>query len=187
MSPGRGTEHEDPAQVFRDGSLIDDLKKAVAKRALDAEMDAHPEAEQTPDNRRNGHNRKRVLTDDGALDPEVPQDRAGPFEPRLVEKYARRLPGFDDKVISMCARGMTTRGQARCFSVAGGQRRYPGDKWLPNQSPSRRRRCPRGLGCPRAEYVAATSRICARPSALALRPKEDAPRHPRWAAGMTAD
>ena len=100
---------EDPAEVFRDGGLIDDLKKAVAERALDAEMDAHLEAEQTPDNRRNGHNRKRVLTDDGALDLEVPRDRAGRFEPQLVEKYARRLPGFDDKVISMYARGMTTR------------------------------------------------------------------------------
>ena len=100
---------EDPAQVFRDGGLIDDLKKAVAERALDAEMDAHLEQEQEPDNRRNGHNRKRVLTDDSALELEVPRDRGGRFEPRLVEKYSRRLPGFDDKVISMYARGMTTR------------------------------------------------------------------------------
>ena len=58
---------------------------------------------------RNGHNRKRVLTDEGAMELEVPRDRAGRFEPRLVEKYCRRLPGFDDKVISMYARGMTTR------------------------------------------------------------------------------
>ncbi len=100
---------QDPAQVFRDGSLIDDLKKAVAERALDAEMDAHLEGERDAENRRNGHNRKRVLTDDSALDLEVPRDRAGRFEPQLVEKYARRLPGFDDKVISMYARGMTTR------------------------------------------------------------------------------
>ena len=96
-------------RVFRDGSLIEDLKKAVAERALDAEMDAHLGGEPESDNRRNGHNRKRVLTDDGALDLEVPRDRAGRFEPQLVEKYARRLPGFDDKVISMYARGMTTR------------------------------------------------------------------------------
>ena len=100
---------QDPAQVFRDGSLIDDLKKAVAERALDAEMDAHLEGERDAENRRNGHNRKRVLTDDSALDLEVPRDRAGRFDPQLVEKYARRLPGFDDKVISMYARGMTTR------------------------------------------------------------------------------
>ena len=67
------------------------------------------EPEQDSGNHRNGHNRKRVLTEDGALDLEVPRDRQGRFEPQLVEKYARRPPGFDDKVISMYARGMTTR------------------------------------------------------------------------------
>ena len=99
----------DPAQVFTDGGVLDDLKKAFAERALDAEMDAHLEGERSRGNHRNGHNRKRVLTDEGALDLEIPRDRAGRFEPRLVEKYCRRLPGFDDKVISMYARGMTTR------------------------------------------------------------------------------
>ena len=102
---------QDPAEAFRSGELIDDLKKAVAERALDAEMEAHleREGEQDAGNHRNGHNRKRVLTDTGAMDLEVPRDRHGHFEPQLVERYARRLPGFDDKVISMYARGMTTR------------------------------------------------------------------------------
>ena len=102
---------QDPAEAFRSGTLIDDLKKAVAERALDAEMEAHLEREGVQDagNHRNGHNRKRVLTDTGAMDLEVPRDRRGRFEPQLVEKYVRRLPGFDDKVISMYARGMTTR------------------------------------------------------------------------------
>ena len=102
---------QDAAEVFRSGTLIDDLKKAVAERALDAEMEAHLEREGEEDagNHRNGHNRKRVLTDSGAMDLEVPRDRLGRFEPRLVEKYARRLPGFDDKVVSMYARGMSTR------------------------------------------------------------------------------
>ena len=101
----------DPAEVFRDGGLIDDLKKAVAERALDAEMDAHldREPERSSGNHRNGHNRKRVLTDEGSVELAVPRDRQGRFEPQLVEKYCRRLPGFDDKVISMYARGMTTR------------------------------------------------------------------------------
>ena len=49
------------------------------------------------------------MTDAGSMDLEVPRDRQGRFEPQLVERYARRLPGFDDKVISMYARGMTTR------------------------------------------------------------------------------
>ena len=63
---------QDPAEVFRDGTLIEDLKKAVAERALDAEMDTHleRESEQASGNHRNGHNRKpeRVLTDGGALE-----------------------------------------------------------------------------------------------------------------------
>ena len=50
---------QDPAVVFRDGSLIHDLKKAVAERAPDAVMDAHLEGERESDNRRNGHKRKR--------------------------------------------------------------------------------------------------------------------------------
>ena len=102
---------QDPAEAFRSGTPSDDLKKAVAERALDAEMEAHleREGEQDAGNHRNGHNRKRVLTDAGAMDLEVPRDRHGRFEPQLVERYARRLPGFDEKVISMYARGMTTR------------------------------------------------------------------------------
>ena len=57
---------DDPAEVFRSGRLVDDLKKAVAERALDAEMDAHLEHEPSSGNHRNGHNRKRVLTDERA-------------------------------------------------------------------------------------------------------------------------
>ena len=104
---------QDEAEVFRSGTLIDDLNKAVAEARLDVEMEAHLEREGEEDdsNHRNGHNRKRVLTDTGAMDLEVPRDRHrhGRFEPQLVEKYARRLPGFDDKVVSMYARGMATR------------------------------------------------------------------------------
>ena len=101
----------DAAKVFRSGALIDELKKAVAERALDAEMDAHLESERGAGsgNRRNGHNRKRVLTDGGSMDLEVPRDRDGRFDPRPVEKYCRRLPGFDERVVSMRARGMTMR------------------------------------------------------------------------------
>ena len=102
---------EDPAEAFRNGDLLTELRKAVAERALDAEMQAHLEDEHEAGsgNHRNGHNRKRVLTDGGAMDVAVPRDREGRFEPQLIEKYCRRLPGFDDKVISMYARGMTTR------------------------------------------------------------------------------
>ena len=102
---------EDPVVAFRNGDLLTELRKAVAERALDAEMQAHLEDERDAGsgNHRNGHNRKRVLTEGGAMEVAVPRDREGRFEPQLIEKYCRRLPGFDDKVISMYARGVTTR------------------------------------------------------------------------------
>ena len=81
---------DNPAEVFRSGRLVDALKKAVAERALDAERDAHLEHESASGNHRNGHHCKRVLTDEGAMEFEVPRDRAGRFEPRRVEKYCRR-------------------------------------------------------------------------------------------------
>jgi len=60
-------------------------------------------------NSRNGLTRKRVLTDTGELTIEVPRDRSGEFEPQLVPKGVRRLEGFDDKLLSLYARGMTVR------------------------------------------------------------------------------
>jgi len=102
---------EDARQAFESGELIQDLKQALAERILDAEMDHHldTESEQAKGNHRNGHSRKKVLTDDGKMDLSIPRDRQGRFDPKLIEKHCRRLPGFDDKVISMYARGMSTR------------------------------------------------------------------------------
>ena len=98
---------DDPGEVFRSGGLVDDLKKAVAERALDAEMDAHPEHEPSSGNHRNGHNRKRVLTDEGAMELEVPRDRAG-LSPEDtvrtykgladVERWFRTFKGLDIRV-----------------------------------------------------------------------------------------
>ena len=102
---------QDPREAFREGDLFVDLRKAVAERALNAEMEAHlaEEAARGERNHRNGHSRKRVLTDLGSMEVAVPRDRRARFEPRLIEKYSRRLPGFDERVISMYARGMSTR------------------------------------------------------------------------------
>ncbi len=55
----------------------------------------------------NGHKRKRVLTGTSSVELSVPRGRAGRFEPQLVEKWVRRLPGFDEKVISLYARDLT--------------------------------------------------------------------------------
>ncbi len=91
------------------------LKKAVIERALGAEMSHHlgyapgqakPEDES---NHRNGSSGKTVLTDDGPLRIDIPRDRKGAFEPRLIGKHERRFTGFDDKIIAMYSRGMTVR------------------------------------------------------------------------------
>lgn len=101
----------DPREVFSSGGLIDDLKKGLAERILDAEMDVHldDELERAAGNHRNGRSRKTVLTENGSLPLSIPRDRHGRFEPQLIEKYRRRFPDFDEKVIALYARGMSTR------------------------------------------------------------------------------
>jgi putative transposase len=95
--------------AFDQGGLLDQLKKALAERALNAEMDHHLAGDGGTGNSRNGYGRKNVATDTGRMALEVPRDRQGSFEPLLIAKYQRRFPGFDDKIISMYARGMSTR------------------------------------------------------------------------------
>ena len=99
----------DPKTAFEPGGLVDGLKKALAERSLNAEMDHHLAGEAGTGNSRNGYGRKTVLTDTGKLGLEVPRDRQSTFDPQLIAKYQRRFPGFDDKIISMYARGMSTR------------------------------------------------------------------------------
>src|SRR3546814_1539607 len=72
-------------------------------------MDHHLGQEDQGANSRNGYGRKTVTTDGGRIEIEVPRDRAGSFDPQLIAKYQRRFPGFDDKIISMYARGMSTQ------------------------------------------------------------------------------
>jgi putative transposase len=98
----------DARTAFDPNGLLDDLKKALAERVLNAEMDHHLAGEE-PGNRRNGYGRKTVVTDTGQIELEVPRDRQASFDPQLIAKYQRRFPGFDDKIISMYARGMSTR------------------------------------------------------------------------------
>jgi transposase-like protein len=96
-------------------SILRDLKKAIFERALGAELTHHLGYERGSDkpedqpNHRNGTTPKTVLTDDGEIPLEIPRDRAGSFTPKIVPKGVRRLPGFDSKVLSLYARGMTVR------------------------------------------------------------------------------
>jgi putative transposase len=101
----------DPKSALDPGGLIGDLKKALAERMLNAEMDVHlaSEAEAGLPNHRNGSSSKTVLTPEGAMELSIPRDRHGRFDPALIAKYRRRFPGFDDKIIALYARGMSTR------------------------------------------------------------------------------
>jgi len=91
------------------------LKKALMERMLGGELSYHlgyPPGGTKPEdttNHRNGSSEKRVLTDDGAIAVEIPRDRDGTFEPQLIPKHARRLAGFDDKVLALYARGLPVR------------------------------------------------------------------------------
>src|SRR5271167_960318 len=98
----------DAKTAFDPNGLIDRLKKALADRALKAELDHHRKGDESG-NSRNGYGKKTVLTDAGALELSIPRDRQGSFDPQLIGKYQRRFPGFDEKIISMYARGMSTR------------------------------------------------------------------------------
>jgi putative transposase len=101
----------DAKTAFEKDGLLDELKKALAERVLNAEIDHHLEGSEADGraNSRNGYGKKRVLTDTGKIDLEVPRDRLSTFDPQLIAKYQRRFPGFDEKIISMYARGMSTR------------------------------------------------------------------------------
>jgi putative transposase len=103
---------QDPATVMRQDGLLGELKQALLNRVMAAEFDHHLTEEKAAGagrNHRNGSSRKRVLTDDGHVEVTIPRDRAARFDPVLIGKYQRRLPGFDDKVIPLYARGLSTR------------------------------------------------------------------------------
>jgi putative transposase len=95
----------DPRTAFNPDGIFDALKKALAERMLNAEMDQHlsSEASDGRANTRNGYGQKTVLTDTGRLALDIPRGRQGTFDPQLIAKYQRRFPGFDDKIVSLYA------------------------------------------------------------------------------------
>ena len=104
-----------PGDLLGEGGLFRDLKKALMERALGGELTHHlgyekgDPAGRGTGNSRNGHSSKTVLAEDGEIDLSIPRDRAGTFEPQLIPKGVTRLDGFDDKIISLYARGLTVR------------------------------------------------------------------------------
>jgi transposase-like protein len=104
-----------PEDLTGENGLFKQLKRALIERALGAELTEHLGYEKGDPggrgsgNSRNGTSSKTILTEDGEIEIAVPRDRAGSFEPQLVAKGQTRFDGFDDKILSLYARGMTVR------------------------------------------------------------------------------
>ena len=109
------TDYKKPEDIIGENGLLKELTKAVLERALQAEMTDHLGYEKHDPvghhrgNSRNGKSQKTLKGDFGELELETPRDRQATFEPKIVAKRQTRWTGFDDKIISMYARGMTTR------------------------------------------------------------------------------
>lgn len=104
-----------PEDLTGEDGLFKQLKKALIERALGAELTEHlgyekgDPAGRGSGNSRNGSSAKTVLTEDGEMEIAIPRDRVGSFEPQLIAKGQTRFDGFDDKILSLYARGMTVR------------------------------------------------------------------------------
>jgi putative transposase len=101
--------------LLGEGGLLTEVTRAVLERALEAEMtghlgyEKHDPAGRGSGNSRNGTSPKTVLTDAGAVTVAIPRDRNGAFDPRILPKGARRLAGFNERILSLYARGMSVR------------------------------------------------------------------------------
>ncbi len=108
-------DYKKPEDLIGEHGLLKQLTKALVERALQAEMtehlghDKHETVTNSTGNARNGKSRKTLKGDFGELPIEIPRDREGSFEPRIISKHQTRWVGFDDKILSLYARGMTVR------------------------------------------------------------------------------
>ena len=108
-------DYKTPEEILGDNGLLKQLTKAVRERAMQAELtehlgyEKHDAAGDNSGNSRNGKSRKTLKGEFGNLPLEVPRDRDASFDPKIVPKGQTRFDGFDDKILSLYARGMTTR------------------------------------------------------------------------------
>lgn len=108
-------DYKKPEDIIGEHGLLKQLTKAVLERAMQAEMtehlgyEKHDQAGNNSGNSRNGKTTKALKGDFGEVPLETPRDRNGTFEPKIVAKGQTRFTGFDDKIVSMYARGMSTR------------------------------------------------------------------------------
>lgn len=108
-------DHRTPESIFGQGGLIKMLTKRLLERAMNAELtdhvgyEKHASEGRNTGNSRNGRSKKTLKGDFGTMPLDVPRDRAGTFEPQIVPKHQTRWTGFDDKIVSLYARGLSTR------------------------------------------------------------------------------
>ncbi len=108
-------DYKKPEDLIGENGLLKQLTKALLERAMSAELtnhlgyEKHDPAGYNSGNSRNGSTSKAVQGEFGEIQIETPRDRNGTFEPQILKKHQTRFDGFDDKILSMYARGMTTR------------------------------------------------------------------------------
>jgi putative transposase len=119
---GASTEEE----IAGPGGLLAELTKRLVERAMEVELTGHvgyePHAEPPggTGNTRNGTSPKRLVTEHGQVEIDAPRDRNGTFEPKIVKKRQRRFVGFDDKILALYSRGLSTRDiEARLQEIYG--------------------------------------------------------------------
>jgi len=108
-------DYHGPDDFYGPEGIMKQLTKALVERTMQAELtehlgyEKHDQNKKLVENRRNGKATKELRTDHGPMTIEVPRDRDGSFEPQMVPKHQRDFKGFDDKILSMYALGLTTR------------------------------------------------------------------------------
>jgi len=108
-------DYKQPEDLIGEHSLLKQLTRRLVEKTLQAELtehlghDRHETVANTSGNTRNGKSKKTLKGAFGELPIEIPRDRHGSFEPQLIPKHQIRWAGFDDKIISLFARGMTVR------------------------------------------------------------------------------
>lgn len=108
-------DYKKPEDLIGENGLLKELTKRLLERAMAAELtehvgyEKHDSAGKNSGNSRNGTSPKTIKGDFGTIPLEIPRDRSGTFEPKIIPKHQTRFTGFDDKIISLYSRGMTTR------------------------------------------------------------------------------
>jgi len=119
-------DYKNPEDLIGKDGLLKELTKRLVEKAMDSELthhlgyEKHSPTGKNSGNSRNGKSSKKIKGDFGEVSIEVPRDRNGDFDPQIIQKHQTRFDGFDDKIISMYARGMTTRDiQAHLQEIYG--------------------------------------------------------------------